>query len=98
MLWNTFDETRESQNFYLNHNFEPGSGIEDCHALVERVKQLTDSLEGQPHTIIKARAIECLLDNCAIEVNVLDWFGLNFSGWQPVSSEEQPEISKTSQS
>ena len=94
MLWNTFDETRESQNFYLNHNFEPGSGIEDKDELVAKVKELTDSMEGQPHTLIKAKAIECLLDNCAIEINVLDWFGLNFSGWQPTSSEDQPEISK----
>lgn len=94
MLWNTFDKTRETQNFYLNHNFEPGSGIEDKDELVAKVKKLTDSMEGMPHTLIKAKAIECLLDNCAIEINVLDWFGLNFSGWQPTSSEDQPEISK----
>ena len=94
MLWNTFDETRKSQNFYRNHNFEPNSGITDKDELVAKVKKLTDSMEGQPHTIIKAKAIECLLDNCAIEINVLDWFGLNFSGWEPVSEQDVPELSK----
>ena len=66
MLWNTFDETRESQNFYLHPEFEPNSGITDNNELVEKIKALTDSMWGQPHTIIKAKAIECLLDNCAI--------------------------------
>ncbi len=94
MLWNTFDETRKSQDFYLNPNFEPNSGITDNNELVAKVKELTDSMHGQPHTTIKAKAIECLLDNCAIEINVLDWFGLNFSGWQPSSKEDVPELSK----
>ncbi len=93
MLWNTFDETRASQNFYLNHNFEPGTGISDSTELIAKTKELTDSMKGQPHTIIKAKAIEYILDNCAIEINVLDWFGLNFCGWEPKDPKDEPEIS-----
>ena len=31
--------------------------------------------------MIKAKAIAFILDNAAIEVNPLDWFGWNFCGW-----------------
>ena len=81
MLWNTFDDVRSRLNLYVNPNFEPNSGIADRDELIDALEKYTDDMKGQPHPIIKARAIEFILDNAAIEVNPIDWFGINFCGW-----------------
>ena len=36
--------------------------------------------ENEPHPIVKAKVIEFIADNAAIEVNPKDWFGFNFFG------------------
>lgn len=81
MLWNTFDDVRSSLNLYENPRFEEGSGIIDRDEIIDGVERLAEDLKNEPHPIIKARAIEYVLDNAAIEINPLDWFGINFSGW-----------------
>lgn len=81
MLWNQFDKVRSNLNLYDNPNFEPESGIADRDEIVDGVKRLMDKMKDQPHPIVKAKAIEYVLDNAAIEVNPSDWFGLNFCGW-----------------
>lgn len=83
MLWNRFDKERSRLNTYPNPTFEEGSGIFDRDEIVAGVEKLLHDMESQgaSHTMIKARAFEYVLDNAAIEINPLDWFGVNFSGW-----------------
>ena len=81
MLWNRFDNERKQLDTYVNPSFEEGSGIFDRDEIVAGVEKLLHEMEGEPHTLIKARAFEYVLDNAAIEINPLDWFGVNFSGW-----------------
>lgn len=81
MLWNTFESVRDKLNLYDLPHFEAGSGIDDREELIEGLLALENRMCGAPHPIIKARAIEYILDHAAIEVNPLDWFGLNFCGW-----------------
>ena len=92
MMWNRFEKDRDKLNLYLNPNFEPGSGIADRNAVVDGVLELLKSMEGEPHQLIKARAIEYVLDNAAIEVNPLDWFGFNFCGWYTVAQADNAKI------
>jgi len=80
-MWNRFDKDRHLLNLYINPHFEPDSGIADQDELVSGAERLAHDMAGQPHPIIKAKAIEYLLDNAAIEVNPADWFGFNFCGW-----------------
>ncbi len=81
MLWNTFESVRDRLNLYDNPHFEKDSGITDREELIEGIEALANSMRGEEHPIIKARAIAYVLDNAAIEVNPIDWFGLNFCGW-----------------
>ena len=83
MLWNTFDDVRSRLNLYDNPHFEAGSGINDREQIIDEIKEIEQrmSANGEPRPMIKARIIEFILDNAAIEVNPIDWFGLNFCGW-----------------
>jgi len=80
-MWNRFDSERHLLNLYEKPHFEPGTGIADQQTLIAGAKALADSMVGQPHALIKARAAEYILDNAAIEINPVDWFGFNFCGW-----------------
>jgi len=79
MIWNTFDQDRETLNCqYENPEYIPGTGL--CfHELEKNIMQLVEDLEGQPHSIIKARAVEYILDHAQIAINPLDWFGFHFN-------------------
>lgn len=81
MPWNQFENVRPKLNLYDNPNFEPGSGITDRDVLIDCVEKIAEEMNNEPHPIVKAKAIEFVLDNTAIEVNPLDWFGLNYCGW-----------------
>ena len=81
MLWNRFDQDRKKLDLYANPHFEPESGISDRDEIMEGVERMLYDMEGQPHTLIKARCFEYVLDHAAIEVNPVDWFGINFAGW-----------------
>lgn len=80
-MWNRFDKDRHLLNLYNDPHFEPDSGIANQRELIAGTRRLTQGMTGQPHPIIKAKAIEYLLDNAAIEINPVDWFGFNFCGW-----------------
>lgn len=80
-MWNRFDIDREKLNLYDNPNFEEGSGITNRQELVSGVREYIERYKNESNTIIKARAIEYVCDNAAIEVNPIDWFGINFFGW-----------------
>lgn len=82
MLWRRFDKERSTLNMYDHPNFEPGSGIADTDAVVGEAQKLFETIKDEHHAIIKAKEIEFLLDNAAIEVNPADWFGFNFCGWK----------------
>lgn len=90
-MWNRFDKERHLLNLYDNPNFEPGTGIADRNEIVAGVQEYVEELEaiGYSHTIIKAKAVEYLLQNAAIEVNPVDWFGFNFSGWLTVKKRKE---------
>ena len=81
MLWNRFDAERDRLNLYENPNFEEGSGIFSRDKIMDGVADILKNMEGQPHSLIKATAFAYVLDNAAIEINPIDWFGINFSGW-----------------
>ena len=53
----------------------------DREEIIAGIERLADEMQGVPHPTVKAAAIAYVLDNAAIEVNPLDWFGLNFCGW-----------------
>ena len=80
-MWNTFDTVRSRLSIYDHPHFEPDSGIADRKEILKGILELEARMQGQPHPLIKARAIEYVLDHAAIEVNPLSWFGLNFCGW-----------------
>ena len=81
MLWNRFEQDRNKLDLYEKPNFEPGSGICERNEIIRNVEKILHEMEGQPHTLIKAKAFEYVMDNAAIEVNPIDWFGFNFAGW-----------------
>ena len=81
MLWNTFDAVRDRLNLYASPHFETGSGIDDREELIAGIERIAEEWKDAPHPIVKARAIAYVLDNAAIEVSPVDWFGLNFCGW-----------------
>lgn len=80
-MWNQFDKNRDKLNQFDNPNFEPGSGIEDREEILDAVYNIYETTKGDPHPIVKSKAIAYVLDNAAIEVNPLDWFGFNIAGW-----------------
>ena len=55
MLWNRFDAERNRLNLYENPNFEEGSGIFDRDKIMQEVEKLLHEMDGQPHSLIKAR-------------------------------------------
>ena len=89
MLWNQFDNVRSKLNLYDNPNFEPGSGISDRDELIDGIERLVEEIKDEPRPIIKAKAIEYILDNAAIEINPVDWFGINFCGWLTMKGAEK---------
>ena len=80
-MWNRFDTDRDSLNLYDNPHFEPGSGIMEYAEFLTGMKETFLSHKNEPHPIVKAKVIEFIADNAAIEVNPKDWFGFNFFGW-----------------
>ena len=80
-MWNQFDKNRDKLNQFDNPNFEPGSGIANREEILDGVYNIYETTKGEPHPIIKSKAIAYVLDNAAIEVNPLDWFGFNICGW-----------------
>ena len=80
-MWNRFFEDREKLNLYDNPNFEPDSGIADRNELIGEAKRIMEEMKEANHTEVKAKIIEFVLDNTAIEVNPYDWFGFNYCGW-----------------
>ncbi|MDD3471063.1 MAG: pyruvate formate lyase family protein, partial [Thermoguttaceae bacterium] len=76
---------------YEAPDFNPETGLE-FDALERQTLALTDSMAGQPHPVVKAKAVEFILDHAQLAVNPLDWFGFDFNvapvratrdfGWQ----------------
>ena len=94
-MWNTFEAVRSNLNLYDNPHFEEGSGLNDRDRIIDEIEKLEKRMSGEPHPIIKARAIEFVLDNVAIEVNPIDWFGLNFCGWLTWPAAQKAENRRT---
>lgn len=81
MIWGRFDCERSRLNIYDQPHFEPGSGISDIETVTQEIQKILTMMDGQPHALIKAKAVTFVLDHAAIEVNPADWFGFNFCGW-----------------
>lgn len=80
MLWNRYETDRSYLNMYVEEHFETGSGISDPEVLKEEILKIENSMHGQPHALVKARAFAFVLEHAAIEVNPKCWFGVNFTG------------------
>ena len=80
-MWNRFDKDRHLLNLYVNPNFDPTTGIDDYVLLRKGIRETAEQYADCSHPIIKAKTIAYLLDNAALEVNPVDWFGFNFCGW-----------------
>lgn len=93
-MWNRFEQDRHLLNLYDNPNFEPGTGIDDYVLLRNGIKETAEQYANCSHPIIKAKAIEYLLDHAAIEVNPVDWFGFNFCGWFTAKKGEELHVSR----
>jgi len=57
MLWNRFEQDRNKLDLYENPHFEPGSGICERNEIIRNVEKILHEMEGQPHTLIKAKAL-----------------------------------------
>ncbi len=93
-MWNQFENVRSKLNLYDNPSFEPGTGISERDELIDKLEEFTESIKDESHPLIKAKAIAFILDNAAIEVNPLDWFGWNFCGWLTPKKAEKAEKRK----
>lgn len=80
-MWNRFEADRKYLNLYDNPSFEQGSGIMEYGEFLAGMKETFHLHKNKPHPIVKAKVIEFIADNAAIEVNPKDWFGFNFFGW-----------------
>ncbi|MBE6619002.1 MAG: hypothetical protein E7626_04365 [Ruminococcaceae bacterium] len=58
---------------YHGYEYDHGTGLDDGDILAG-LEKLTESLSSEPRPVIKARAIEYVLDNTRIDVNEHDWF------------------------
>jgi len=88
MLWDTFDQDREILNRqYENPDYNPESGL-PFDELKNQALSLADQLSGQPHSIIKAKAFEYILDNAQISINPSDWFGFHFNATEISSRQD----------
>ena len=64
---------------YHGYAYDTSTGLSD-EAIHEGLARLTASLAEQPHAIIKARAVEYVLDHSQIDVNGQDYF-VGFWSW-----------------
>lgn len=79
MLWNRFEEDKPYLDLYATPDFDPSTGIierDDCCRMVNAIDEGSNDLT-------KARAVEFILDHCAINVNPKCWFGCDFAGRKP---------------
>ena len=83
MLWNTFEKDLENLDRYHNPNFEAGSGISDYDELHSAINKMRVELNNESRPQAFSKIVEFVLDNAAIEVNPIDWFGMNIAGWVP---------------
>lgn len=83
MLWNTFEQDKEHLDRYHNPNYEPGSGISDYDELHATINKMREDLKDESKPQAFTKIIEFVLENAAIEVNPIDWFGMNIAGWWP---------------
>ncbi len=79
-MFSTFKQDRT----YLTQKFrkdvcDPVTGL-DLNTLKERLKEFTEPLVGESHTVIKAKAFEYVTKNVQIDVNPHDWF-VSFGCW-----------------
>jgi len=93
-MWNRFDKERHLLNLYDNPNFDKTTGIDDYVLLRKGIRETAEKYADCSHPIIKAKAIEYLLDNAAIEINPIDWFGFNFCGWFTFKREKELKESR----
>lgn len=91
-MWNRFEKERHLLNLYDNPTFEPNTGIDDYDLLKAGVEKTIRDYADCSHPIIKAKCMEYLLDNAAIKVNPIDWFGFNFSGWFTLKTRKRLQV------
>ena len=83
MLWNTFEKDVDFLDRYHNPHFEEGSGISDYDELHKEINKLRVEMNDESRPQAFSKIVEFVLDNAAIEVNPIDWFGVNIAGWIP---------------
>ena len=93
-MWNRFDKDRHLLNQYETLHFDPNTGIADYVRLREGICETAERYAACSHPIIKAKAIEYLLDNAALDINPVDWFGFNFCGWFTAKKGEELHINR----
>lgn len=76
MLWNNFDrDIEELHNQFDNTDYSGCEGI-PFEELRNTSLQMASDMEGQPHSMIKARIMDYVLDNMRISIYPKDWFGI----------------------
>ena len=83
MLWNCFEKDFPKLDRYHHPNFEPNSGVSDYDEIQSILDQMRIDGEGRSHQSVVAEMFTFMCDHAAIEVNPVDWFGLNIAGWVP---------------
>ncbi len=93
-MWNRFDQERHLLNQYETLHFDPDTGIADYVQLREGIRETAERYAAYTPPIVKAKAIEYLLDNAALDINPADWFGFNFCGWFTAKKGEELHINR----
>ena len=82
-MWNYFEQDVERLDRYHHPHFEPGSGISDYDELHRTINQMRVDLKDETKPQAFSKIVAFVLEHAAIEVNPVDWFGLNIAGWVP---------------
>lgn len=63
----------KSRMAYHGYDYDEATGLSD-QQIHEKLAALAESLADQPHSLIKAHLVACVLDNTRIDVNEHDYF------------------------
>lgn len=73
---NDFNNNRTKLSDHYVRNCQKESVVARYDELSKQVLELAQSMEGQPHCVIKAKCFSYILENANIYINPDDWFGI----------------------
>ena len=83
-LWNCFEKDRKNLDEQYLNAWENGASFDRVEVLRAKVIELANTLEGEPHPVIKAKCFDYILEHAPIYINPIDWFGIALEAQQIV--------------